>query len=285
MNQARVVEKTPADLRALLGIAARDRAPLATLRRVSSREVDIEAVEVASAPKVWVPAWLFLPRGRKSDKPVVLVVDAGGRNRRWTEGDLYQSLAGRGFPVCVADVRGIGDLAPEFGPGEPGYTRPHQSEEDYAWGSLILGRPLVGQRVSDILALAAGLGKHPALGGRRVVVAARSKLTVPALFAAALDKNISELYLAGGLVSFQSIVETENYDHSFANFVPGLLRHTDLPGVAATLAPRRVTLAGTVDAEGRAMESPAVRGVYSGAHVMVRDKADWDIDALSGWNA
>ena len=285
MNKARVVEKRPADLRELLGIVPPAHAAMATLRRVPSREIDIEAVEVASAPKVWVPAWLFLPRGGKSDKPVVLALDAGGRNRRWTEGELYQALAARGYPVCVADVRGIGDLAPEFGRGEPGYTRPHQSEENYAWSSLILGRPLVGQRVSDILALASGLGKHPALGGRRVVLAARSKLTVPALFAAALDKNISELYLAGGLVSFRSIVDTENYDHSFANFVPGLLRHTDLPDVAASLAPRPVTLAGTVDAEGRAMESAAVHGVYSGGHVTIRDKADWDIAALSGWNA
>ncbi|HET9320824.1 MAG TPA: alpha/beta hydrolase family protein, partial [Bryobacteraceae bacterium] len=108
---------------------------------------------------------------------------------------------------------------------------------------------------------------------------------VPALFAAALDKNITELYLAGGLVSFRNIVDTENYDHSFANFVPGLLRHTDLPDVAAALAPRPVTLAGTVDAEGRAMESAAVHGIYSGSHVKIRDKADWDIGALSGWNA
>lgn len=288
MNKARTVEKTPADLSALLGVAQRGDATMAILRRVPSREVDIEAVEVSSAPKVWVPAWLFLPRGRKSDKPVVLALDTAGRNSHWSEGELYQSLAARGIPVCVADIRGTGDLAPEFGRGFPGQARSHQSEEDYAWSSLILGRPLLGQRTCDIVALAVGLGKHPALSGRRVVVAARGKLTVPALFAAALDadvkKDISELYLAGGLISFRSIVDTENYDHSFANFVPNLLRHTDLPDVAASIAPRRVTLAGTVDASGSAMESAAVRGIYSGGHVTVSDKAAWDIDALSGWN-
>ena len=149
---------------------------------------------------------------------------------------------------------------------------------------LILGRPLVGQRVNDILALVAGLGKHPAVSGRRIVLAARGNLTVPALFAAALDQNISELYLAGGLVSFRSIVDTENYDHSFANFVPNLLRHTDLPDVAAKLASCRITLAGTVDGAGHVMDSSAVRGIYAGSHVTVRDKPDWNLDALSGWN-
>jgi len=285
MNKTRTVEKTPADLRVLLGVPAGSESPLTTLRRVPSREVDIEAVEVASAPRVWVPAWLFLPRGPQNNKPVVLLLDAAGRNHHWSEGELYQSLAVRGFPVCAADLRGVGDLAPEFGRGAPGYTRPHESEEDYAWASLILGRPLVGQRVADILALVAGLRKHPALGSRRVVVAARGKITVPAMFAASMDEDIGDLYLAGGLVSFRGIVDAESYSHSFANFVPGLLLHTDLPDVVASLAPRHVTLAGTVDAQGDAMDSAAVRGIYSGGHVAIRDKGDWDLDALSGWKA
>jgi cephalosporin-C deacetylase-like acetyl esterase len=284
LNKARTVEKTPADLGSLAGVATPKAAPVSTLRRVPSREVDVEVIEVPSAPHVWVPAWLFLPRGRKTEKPVVLALDPGGRNRQWSEGQLYQSLAVRGYPVCVADVRGTGDLAPEFGRGAPGHAREHEGEEGYAWAGLILGQPLAGQRVSDILALVTGLGRHAELGGRHVVVAARGKLTVPALIASALSNNVSELYLAGGLLSFHSIVETENYDHTFANFVPNLLRHTDLPDIAATLAPRRVTLAGTMDGAGQAMEASTVRAVYSGSHVIVREKADWDIDALSGWN-
>ena len=285
MNRARSVEKTPADLRVLLGVPATSEAPMTTLGRVPSLTVDVEAVEVASAPKVWIPGWLFLPRGNGNTKPVVLALEASGRNYRWTEDGMYQALAERGYPVCAADLRGVGDLAPEIGPGDPGYMRPHGSEENYAWASLILGRPLLGQRVADILALVAGLRKHSALGSRPVVVAARSKLTVPAIFAAALDSNISELYLERGLVSFRSIVDTEIYDHSFANFVPQLLRHTDLPDVVATLAPRRVRLAGTVDAGGNRMDGAAVRGLYPGGHISVLDKASWDLDVLSGWKA
>ena len=134
---------------------------------------------------MWLPAWLFLPRGGENGQPVVLALDSG-RTRGWPEGDLFQSLAGRGYPVCSADVRGLGDLTPEFGRGSAGYAGPHEHEEDYAWCTLIFGRPLLGQRVADILALAAGLRKHPALGSRRIVVAARGRMTVPAIFAAAL---------------------------------------------------------------------------------------------------
>ena len=283
MNKARAVEKTPADLRVLLGVPAGSEPPMTTLRRVPSRTVDVEAVEVASAPRVWVPAWLVLPRGQSQTKPVVVILEASSRNYHWHEDGLYQGLAEHGYAVCAPDLRGVGDMAPEFGPGDPGYMRPHQSEGNYAWGSLILGRPLLGQRVADVLAVVAGLRKHPVVGSRSVVLAARGKMTVPAIFAAALDSNIRELYLERGLVSFRSVVDTEIYDHPFANFVPNLLRHTDLPDAVAQLAPRRVRLAGTVDAAGNRMDAGAVRGVYAGEHVAVAEKTGWDLETLSGW--
>jgi hypothetical protein len=90
-------------------------------------------------------------------------------------------------------------------------------------------------------------------------------LTVPALFAAALEPAIDGLYLAGGLISFRSIVETEVYKYPFGNFVPNLLAHTDLPELTAGLAPRRVTLAGAVDGAGNRLPVDAVRGEFSGA--------------------
>ena len=107
-------------------------------------------------------------------------------------------------------------------------------------------------------------------------------MTVPALFAAALDRGIDSLYLAGGMVSFQNVVETENHDHPFANFVPNLLPHTDLPEVAASLAPRRVVLAGAVDARNQRLPAEAVRRIYQGArNVAVADDASWDASSLS----
>jgi hypothetical protein len=99
---------------------------------------------------------------------------------------------------------------------------------------------------------------------------------VPALFAAALEPAIDTLYLAGGLISFRSIVETEVYKYPFGNFVPKLLAHTDLPEVTASLAPRRVTLAGMVDGAGNRLPVEAVRAEFSGAsNVRVVPEPAW----------
>ena len=115
------------------------------------------------------------------------------------------------------------------------------------------------------------------------MLAARGFPTVPALFAAALEPEIDRLYLAGGLVSFQSIVDTEDYDHPFGNFVPNLLLHTDLPELAASLAPRRVVIAGAVDGAGKTMAPEDVRKQYADAsHVEVLPDALWSPASILG---
>ena len=257
LNQGRAPVRTPMPLDRLLGVDRPAAAIHATvLRRVPSSGVDVEVIEVPSSAPVWLPAWLFLAKQADASKPVVLVLDPMGRIVRWQENEAYQNLARKGYAICAADVRLTGDLAPEFGRGNPRYTRSHQGEEDYSWSSMILGKPLVGQRTTDILALAAALRAHPALRGRKLHVAASGRLTIPALFAAALDPGIDSLYLAGPLVSFRSVVDTEEFNVPFASFAPNFLRHTDLPEVAATVAPRRIVLAGTVNAAGDRMDPP-----------------------------
>src|ERR1019366_6084924 len=165
-------------------------------------------------------AWLYLPKSEslrtRADlevRPtVLLILEPAGRDQRWQEGGLYHTLAQRGYPVCAADVRGVGDLTPEIGRGAADYARSHADEEEYGGASLILGKPLLGQRVTDILALAAALRAHPAVRGLTLKIAALSQLTTAALFAAAMDPAIGELYLAGGLVSYRSVVMTERHN-------------------------------------------------------------------------
>jgi dienelactone hydrolase len=252
----------------------------AMLFRTPRRKVDVEVVEFQSGSLVWLPAWLFRPRTTNPANPLVIALDPAGRNARSHEGGLYESLASEGYVVCIPDLRGTGDLTPEFGRGAARYARDHAKEESYAWASLILGKPLVGQRVCDILAVLRAMVAHP-VPKSGVIVAAQQKMTVPAQFAAMLSDRIRALYLAGGLVSYRSIIETEKYTEPFANFVPHIAEHTDLPEVTASLAPRRVILAGCVDGAGRTADVALVRQTYRAAgNVHITAEARWDVESL-----
>ena len=219
---------SPATLQTLLALPVTPASiPIRTLSRVPSGRITVAAIEVQSEPGIWLPAWVFSPEKPRPEKGVLLLLEARGRNLHWHEGGLCEQLAQTGRIVCAADVRGLGDLKPEVGRGAPGHALEHAQDEDYAWAGLIFGRPMLGQRVADILALAAALRSRGP-----VSIAANRDLGVPALFAAALDPKLNRTQLFGALTSFRSIVENERYRCPLANIVPGLLKHTDLPDLA-----------------------------------------------------
>jgi dienelactone hydrolase len=273
--------QSPESLKTLLGaempppgLAAR------VLKRVPSDGCQIEALEIQSVAHVWLPAWVIRPT-KVPVKQVLLVLEPGGRNydHRWQDDGLYQKLATAGRIVCIPDLRGVGDLKPALGRGAAVWAEEHDKEESWAWASLILGKPLLGQRVTDILAVMEALRHHDGVTGLPLIVAARGEWTVPMKFAAALDSNFAALYLSGGLLSYRNIVETENYTHPFANFVPGILHHTDLTELPG---PKRIVLGGVVDAAGNAVPVDVVRTAYSrAANVEVVADARWDTATLS----
>ncbi len=283
LNRKRSLTKTSADLGKLLHVDPPGAGTsMAIVGSASYHQTRVDAVEFPAAPHVWVPAWLYQAKNVDHSKPLVIVLEPGGRNA-WQESGLYNRMAAEGCVVCAPDLRGIGDMTPEFGRGAARHARPHNSEEDYAWASLILGKPLAGQRLTDILYIVRGLRARPELAKRPVILAARGVLTVPAQFAAALEPAIGSLYLAEGLISFRSIVETELYKYPLGNFVPNLLAHTDLPELTNSLAPRRVTLAGTVDASGDRMAIEAVRAEFpSASHIRVLAEPGWNPSDILG---
>jgi hypothetical protein len=247
-----------------------------TLAHTPTEGARIEAIEIHSASEVWIPAWLFVPNDTHGKGSALLVLDENGRNAGAREDGTYQRLAREGRVVCAPDIRGMGDMRPEVGRGDPAYTVPHDSEEDFAWASLILGSSLLAQRVQDILAVLQAMRNEPRIGGRRIVMAARARLTVPALFAFAASPLADSIYLAGGLISYQHLLETENYREPLASFAWDLFRRTDLPLLAAQAAPRRVHLAGPVDATGVTVDTSLVRRIYSGENVRFSALPAWD---------
>jgi dienelactone hydrolase len=271
-------EVTPKGLAALLSLETPPAgARFTTLGRARSGKVEIEAVEVRSAPEVWLPAWIFSPRDQPA-KFTCLLLEPESRNTRWHEGEMYQTLAAsNGLTVCVPNLRGIDDLAPEFGRGNPRYIRGHNNEENFSWASLMLGRPMLGQWVTDILCLSAALQRRNP--GGRLMVAARGKLTPAALIAAALDPAPPQvLYLAGGLASLVSLATTEDYRHTFANFVPKCLPDYDLPGIARLMKRTGMVLGGVLDGQGKQVPEDEIHRLYPEARLGPGDA--WEAPAI-----
>ena len=154
--------------------------------------------------------------------------------------------------VVLLDPRGMGETDP--GPASARSQSPFGNDVKEAFLSFHLNRPLLGQRVADVLRMLAGLdaesGQDGHDGFRVVGIGAAGPIV---LHAALLDRGglIKEVVLERSLVSWTDIVERGISRGQIGNVVPGVLEAYDLPDLAARLAPRPLRISGPVDAMGQ----------------------------------
>ena len=99
-------------------------------------------------PGIRVPALLFVP-AQVSQKGVVLYLSDKGMAEAAAVGGPIEKLVKEGREVLALDVRGFGETAP----ANPNARKPNYFGVDYnaIFIGMHLNRPLLGQRVYDVL--------------------------------------------------------------------------------------------------------------------------------------
>jgi dienelactone hydrolase len=132
--------------------------------------------------------------------------------------------------IWMFDLRGLGETAPGIAKS-PSYFGVDQKE---AWLAMHLNRPLLGQRVLDVLSLMKAINSENVQ-----IVGARTTGPI-VLHAAALDGRIQEISLDGVPTPWMDVVARRVSYNQLTNVVPGVLKVYDLPELQKTLAPRRI---------------------------------------------
>jgi hypothetical protein len=166
------------------------------------------------------PAIVYLPdRG----------MPGNGKLPPWLD-EIYQK---KHQEVWIFDVRGTGETAPKAMPDKASYFGVDQKE---AFLSLHLNRPLLGQRVFDVLSMV------KAIKNDEIHIVGNGTTVPIVLHAAALDARIREVTVENGLTSWLRVVQQPISYNQLTNVVPGVLRDYDLPDLVQSLAPRKVVI-------------------------------------------
>lgn len=178
----------------------------------------------------------FISRPLKGIKKAILYVshrsmDAELRHLPWLR-DLAKQNQDAVFYTC--DLRGIGDSQPDTC-GNNQFDNPYGSHYFYAAHSLMLGRPLIGQRTGDLLSVIQWLIAH---GHEEIHLVASGWGALPAAFAALNHQAIKKVELHHALSSYQNIVDDPDYAWPDALMVPHILRYMDLPQIYSALGNR-----------------------------------------------
>lgn len=201
----------------------------------------IRKLVFTTEPGITVPAILFDPKDRSGPGLAVVVVEQAGEDLE-PNGLAETTATQHGQPVLVVSLRGLGETT-------PGDKRsPFGADWKEAFLSLHLDRPLLGQRVLDLLSVIAAVAPEY---GNTVALSGRGKAAPAALHAAVLEPRIKRVHLHGMVTSWHAVVRTVSSRDQLANVVPGALARYDLPDLAALCAPTPLTIESTCDPNGR----------------------------------
>lgn len=222
--------------------------------------VRAEQVRFLSDFDVVVQGVLLRP-AQATREAVVVVPDEAGIAPLLARGSAASRLAAAGRAVLAIDPRGVGaDLGPT--PGRIPAARHYDFygiEVDLTYTSWMIGKPLLGQRVYDVLCAVQWLRER----GYTVAVEGYGVGGLMALFAAALEPDITAVGCHGMLLSYANLFVAEIYEFLPNILIPNLLLHCDLPDIAATIAPRPLALTEPVDATRRPVRQALLEAEYT----------------------
>jgi dienelactone hydrolase len=202
-------------------------------------------------------------------------ISADGSERLQPEGyhqDFAIELCRRGMVVLVPELSGFGRRRE---PKAQAHSPTTNSCRELAWWGLMLGKPLLGNRVWDVLRSVDVLERLPEVDPQRIGIMGGSGGGAATLFAAALEPRLRSVVISSYFCTFKdSILAIE---HCHCNYIPGLLRDAEMYDVAALIAPRPLLieagtddpifpLHGVLEAYERLHEAYAAQGVVDQLH-------------------
>ena len=200
--------------------------------------------------------------GSKLNRTTVLCIN-GNNSKDWRdEAKFLDGLVRRGLAVAVVDPRGVAKLRTRLTVPGHDYADPLVGvEENIAYDAFLVGKSLLGMRVSDVLVAARKIRDERR--APRVVLCARRDAALVACFTAAVEPAIDLVALEEMILSFRPLFGAVGTPINAADIVPGLFqRYGDIAQVLAEIAPRRVLLAaGVGDHDYRSVQ--AVPGRFS----------------------
>ncbi len=219
---------------------------LRSVKKTVEDGVVVEQLYVETEPGITVPCLLFTSPETGDGMPLVAYVDERGKDAEAAPGGLYRRLVTAGCAVLAIDPRGMGETKSRA-PSRGGYYGYYGIEADFTYTSFMLGRPLLGMRVYDVLRTVAAVRTREGIRSDRIVCAGTGAAAPIALFAAAIDDSLGGAVCWNGPISYFSIVSTKYHKWHVNCFVPDVMRRLDLPDLAAVVAPRTVFIVEPLD--------------------------------------
>ena len=170
--------------------------------------------------------FFIMPSRANADSPIELRLQEEGKGTYLSEYANFAAALTEGKILLLADLRGLGETTdPAF------YTDAKYWNREYrnAMISMHIGRPIMGQRVVDILTLLDFCSEHELLKGHPVKVFANGIYGPAVIHAAYLDERINSVEITHSVKTWKEYIEKPMQWDMYSNVLYGALKYYDLP--------------------------------------------------------
>jgi dienelactone hydrolase len=179
-------------------------------------------------------------------KSTTLVLVNGNESRDWRDEKQFLETMRLAYRIAIVDPRGVGQQRLELSVTGHDYADPLVGvEENVAYNAFLVGKTLLGMRVTDVLAAVAQVGSTAK--SATIVLCGRRDAALVACLAAAVESTIGRVALEELRLSYLPFFAVEGQPINAASILPGLLRdYGDIPDVLTQIVPRKVLIAAGV---------------------------------------
>lgn len=206
----------------------------------------IDKVKITSGNNVPVTGLLFKPKNLSAKAPATLYLNGDGKGTYADAGSIIEEFyINKGNIVFAIDVRGFGETSDNPAMND---TKHGNNEFRNNMISLYLGKPLIGQRVEDIMKSVTILLEDSDVDPDRLSIEGLGRAATAALHAAALDTRIKSVILRKTIKSMIEHIEDPSIPNGMTHQVNSALKYYDLPDLVNAISPRNVSFQKSLDA-------------------------------------
>ncbi|MFA6276470.1 MAG: acetylxylan esterase [Pedobacter sp.] len=174
--------------------------------------------------EVPLPIRIYYPSA-KAKKIVIWVSD----DTKKRDSIISQSLSERSEEIIVAvDLRGNGETMDKPELNDPKYFN---KEYRNAMLALHIGKPLIGQRVTDVLSIMEFIDKNVELNELPIEINAIGLVGLPALHAAFFDSKIAKINLYQCISTYQYVLNQPLAKDRYGVVIHNVLNYYDIPNL------------------------------------------------------
>ncbi|MDR2804831.1 MAG: hypothetical protein LBB85_04200 [Dysgonamonadaceae bacterium] len=223
LNEKSVVKKK---IEELLGLSAAAPLTIVPGQQTPGRDYEQYKFQLIREGEMPVPCVVIIPDKATGNSPIRLILQEAGKNAFLNEYTALTAAISDGTILLTADLRGLGEtIDPAF------YNDAKYWNFEYrnAMISMHAGKPILGQRVQDILTIVDFCATQKELKGHPVQIRANGIYGPAGIHAAFLDDRIASADISRSVRTWKNYLAGPLQYDMYSNVLYGVLNYYDLP--------------------------------------------------------